>query len=397
MSKVKETAIAKIAPNDSHLRTIPEFAPKNGEVILHTVPPARQGDKPTQTIVKMSKGGLVRAMLSRVPLRFDRKELWVLQGEAQVTALGYNKCNQFAGVSWFTPENLSGPDGGLANNPYFHEDDKGRMIYVRVRRVGIGRSFTGNMTAIDLTVTYNVQLYFQQDVFAKWAYMKYPAWGEIINDDAITEEMRRDPKRRLLPSAGGVTLSLDLSHPEVRGLFKEFTNRVKFAERNATTICERNILKRFFAVAGVGTTGYVDVMSWPTADMSFGEVADALKKNRSGEINLGGETVTVVEESETIADKDEIDGILAGDAEDETAKGDADGQQAPDVIETGEATPEMLAALRSKIREMTVKLPEEVWSMAYEANDFNALRDVAECESFERLDGLHAALVRLVK
>ena len=386
---------APLAHGDAHLANIPRFDKlREGEIVFLSSPAVKRGALPIETLVKVTPEGIVKRFTTRLPLRYDRKEIWTLQGEAQITALGYNRCNQFAGVSFVTPENLAGPDGKPVNNPFFHYDDEdGSLIYIRVRRIGVGRNMVGNRIAIDLTLTYDVDHYFQQEIFAKIEKAKSGAeWFEIVSSEAIPDELRRDRHKRIVLCEGGISIILDLKSPIVVDLFQGHIKRVKFAERNANTICERNILKRFIAVAGLGQTGYVDIVSWPQTDLDFNKIAEAMKRSREGAINIEGKPVEIVREEETIRDKEEIDGILAGDNEDETGGSSEPPVDAPPLEE---ATEEMLSKARAEIRDHVRKLAEEVWSIAFEARGFNSLADVAECKAIWSLEDLLSDLRKL--
>lgn len=290
----------------------PENALPPGQAIV-AVFPGDDPEKPITALVKSTPKGVVKSTLVRVPLSKEKGEVYHLPTwdpvkretvkHPIITAAGYHKCNQFGGVSFATPESIIGEDGNPKGNPYFHREN-GEVIYVKVRRIGIGRNAVGNLVAMDLTVTYDLSMYFAQDVYSKWK-GKYDdaspkSWGELYAAGSVPQADEQDSRKKLVFCSGGVVLSLDLKHKEVINLISEHINRQKFSERNAITICERNILKKFFAAAILDNTLRVPVVSWQQTDHTMAEISRVAEASHEGRIDLGDEEVKIIQDAETV-------------------------------------------------------------------------------------------------
>lgn len=358
--------------------------------------PGDDPEHPVTALVKMTSRGAVKSTMTRVPLRLDKEEVYTMSRydrDSQewvkkpiITAAGYNRLNQFGGVSFATPESIIGEDGQKKGNPYFHRES-GEVIYVKVRRVGIGRNAVGNLVAIDLTVTYDLSMYFAQDVWAKWTGKKSNAstqnWAELYAGGNIPEEVAGNPKQKLILCPGGVTLALNLQHKEVINLIGEHINRQKFAERNAITICERNILKKFFAAAMLDSSLKVPVVSWQQTDLSMAEIVQVAESASEGQIDLQGESVEVVQEAETVSDPEEVSAALHGDADEEQAR-ELDGE----IDELMEREPaDDLSGIRSEIRACYNHLPKETAEEALQRHGFGALAELVASDDREKLQG----------
>ena len=314
-----------------------------GKSRLAVFPGATKDDEPQMALVKVTPGGLVRSMLTRVHLSRERNETyefgaydpvtrsWVKRNV--ITAGGYDAVNRFGGVAFLSPDTVADDDGNPRSNPWIDRQD-GSVKRVRVRRIGIGRNPAGNIVARDYTLTYDLELYFAQDVWARWSGKKKDtttqAWGALYDTANIPPTARQDAKKKIVRCPGGVSLALDLASKEVVNLFHEHLNRQKFAERNAITICERNILKKHFGVTTVGADGTVAVVAWMQPDREMAEFGKIAALAAKGKVELGnGEEMQVIQDAEVIETKEEIDAALAGDVEEEQQPADAIDDDAP--------------------------------------------------------------------
>ncbi len=298
-----------------------------------------------KSMVKRTPSGFVHSTMARVPLSVQRDEIYLMnrynpstreyETKNVITAAGYHKLNQFAGVSFISPDTLTNDDGTIVGNPYSHASgdatSKKEVQYVRVRRVGIGRNAQGNWVAIDLTVTYDLTLYFAQDMWAAWQGKKSSPssakWGSLYSTENVPHEVRTNPQLRIIDCPGGVSLAVDLNARPVVALFQEHINRQKFAERNAVTICERNILKKFFATSRVGTDMTVPVISWPQVDLDLQQIDNITRAVSRGSAVIDGEEV-IVESAVIEADQDEAEAALAGEYDEDQAS-DSDDDDLP--------------------------------------------------------------------
>jgi len=273
------------------------------------------------TLVKVGESGTVQSVVSRITLDPLKQEVYSRSFRIGnnthyanvITAAGFSRINEKAGVSFVAPDRLAGhKPGEMVANPYFHWSEDGQLEYVRVRRVGFGMNSIGTMTAIDLTVTYNVLLYFVTEVWAKWNPRYSPnaqTWARLYSSAAVPLDARDHPQVSIVDCPGNVSLALDLRTKEVRNLLMSHGERQNFADRNAITICERNILKKFFGFSVAGQDLAVEVVSWPQASDVGPEDMEKLARHGPGILGLenvqtGSEEVTY-DDASTLVDVDE--------------------------------------------------------------------------------------------
>jgi len=376
-------------------------------------PGSSPDDAPVTGLAKLSADGkTVRALQTRIRLRPGHKETFGMSVRnpetkqwatvQQITALGYDKLNQFVGISFYKPDHISTGEQGpnqLRPNPYMHRDGD-EIVYVQVRFIGIGRNAVGNLVCHDLTITYNLRTYFAQDLWSKWRGRrndKPKSWGQLFPTVAVPKT-ELDITHIAVPCPGGVTLVLDLTHPDVIDCFNEHIGRQKFAERNAQTICRRNILRTFLAVAMPNQSDMtVPVVGWiqPDQDLhAIGRIAAAAER---GNPLPGGEPVEVVRQAQEVDDKDDIDAALAG-QEDEDSRppfDPADVNEPAGVAPPPAAPPEPqadLQALRAKIRELSRQVGPDATEEALVEHGLSSWQTLSECEDPEVLAGVKTYL-----
>lgn len=281
-------------------------------------PPAVPGGEPVKAIVKTRRDGQVVSFRTNVPLSEDRGEVYYpFKNQPTITALGYDVLNKFKGVSFIVPETLKSDDGIERPNPYVLYGERGEIIRVTSRQIGIGQIATGSMVAQDVTVVYEVKVYLAQDAWSKWAGKKYgdnPApdpknWGRLEPWGAPMPTDQGKWHRIDMPN--GTTLWVDLTHADVRGLLGEDVNRQKFAQRNALTICRRNVLKRFVAAVKLDKSLTVPVVGWVQKDRDLQALRKMASEANTGSVSIDGEIIEVQREQATVvANHDEVDESL---------------------------------------------------------------------------------------
>lgn len=343
--------------------------------------------KDTAALVRKTPNGIVRNMLTNVQLRQSQghvyqANIWnqekkVAEKRWALTASGYFHLNQFAGVSFATPETLLAPDGRTTGNPHITRNEHGEITMVKVRRIGVGRNAVGNMIAVDLTVTLDLATYFAQDVWSQWARGdSTKPWGVLCDADTnhAVDGAPATGRYRKLRCPGGVVLALDLSHMAVIKLFGEHINRQKFAERYAITVCERNILKKFLAVTYAPESLIVPVVSWQTQDRSWREVLDVAEQVAK----TGNATELDAVERETVdATKDDLEQATVGDADEENRGADPSPFEAP-THDGGED--HELATLRKQTQDALNKVPVGVCKALLRASGIATINDVGELD-----------------
>lgn len=376
--------------------------------------------KPLQSIVKTTARGEVHSMLTRVPLSKDAGEVYDMKAgwdnakkqaivKRTITAMGYMKLNAFAGVTFITPETLMTDDGRVAPNPYMHRDKNGDTEYVRVRKIGIGRSATGNWMAVDYTLTFNLRTYFAIDLMSKWTGRKSDAvaeWGQLFaRGEAMTNVF---PRQKLYDLPNGVSLVVDLTHKDVIGLLNEQFSRHKFAERQAITICERNILKRFIPVTVLPPNGSVPVVSWPQMDRDYQTLQQMAADAQQGRVAIDDAIIDVTPVEQVIGDKEEdledINAAMEGeyDGEDARERGDQydddptpgmSPQQAP---QQTNAPSDSAMRLQAEVRDLIAQLGKDSDAVVEVLLTYKlgSVAAIAECDDAKMLGDIKLELVQ---
>lgn len=355
--------------------------------------------KGAASLVKMTSGGLVKAVVTNVRLDAD-EHVYKLKGKRRITAAGFNHANRFAGVTFFQPTTVQGEEGATHRNPHIEYDDAGAAKRVVIRCVGIGRNATGNWTAIDSTLIYDMEAVFAQDALSKWRSKGYgdrPAttkdWGTLYSRENVPEEVRKNALTKCLPIPGGYVLAVKLSG-EVLDIVSEHANRVRFASRNAETVVKRNILKKFLGIDAVGEDLTISVTSWPQADReSIQEIGDVVERAETGQFVVDGETVQVEHCADVVDDIEDEDAALAGEHDEEAARDEpeATDEGVAPVTPKPAADPEV-AKRRAKIRELYAKLPEDVAEDAIVSAGLEGMAEVARTGDASLLDAAIRAL-----
>lgn len=233
----------------------------------------------------------------------------------QITAAGYDYLNKYAGIRVYPPMTIPGPGGRMVSNPYVERDASGEVGLVVVGLIGEGRSATGNLRLASYTLHYDLRTYFVQDVMSKWLGRKKDAvsktWGKMWSAATMPDEVRRDPRKKLL-RIGEDVLALDLDDREVQGLLAAKADRQKYPERNAQTICRRNLLKQMLGEAVVGDDLHVEVTCWIAPD---GEAHEVL--TRSQDAIAESSAIRIVESIDS-PDSPALEGGIPGEDLDES-------------------------------------------------------------------------------
>lgn len=306
------------------------------------------GSKGQKAICKMTDDGR-QLLATRTVVRLDpaKKHVWELaqwtneDGQLtktvtrMITAAGYNYLNRYAGIVEVRPRTIPGPANTCVNNPYIERDATGMIEFILITLIGIGRSATGNLQAVEYSLQYDLRTYFTQDVMSKWLGKKRDpvskTWGKLWAAATIPDDVRLDPRKKLI-RMGDDILAIDLDDREVQGLLAEHRNRQRFAERNAQTICWRNILKKMLGEAVLTDDLSVEITCWVTPD---GQIQDATNNVHEA---LRGVSVSRVREVADRPDAPALEGHIVDDDADETTP------QLPADDEPGSISPPALPA-----------------------------------------------------
>jgi hypothetical protein len=179
----------------------------------------------------------------------------------------------------------------------------------------------------------------------------------------------------------------------------EGIQRNRFAERIATTIAERNVLKRFIPKTVVRSErATVPVVGWTSADRDFDQLRDILETANAGKVLIDGVEVDLDREEIEVSEPDDVDEATGGEIdggepdairEEPDAPGDAalDGEAEP-VDESAERLPE----LRKLARELMTGMGDD--DLAESLMDFgiSSPGEVARVEDVAKLEAIIKSL-----
>lgn len=379
------------------------------QTTLAVFPASKPGEQPVQAIVKVSPNGAIRNALTQVRLTKENGEVWSLRQydyatrqyveKKSITAAGYHKLNVFMGVTFYQPEKIVAEDGTFTSNPHFHRNASGEIIYVKVRCIGLGRNAIGNLVAQDLTLNYNLSTYFAQDIFSRWTGKKDEAtkdWGKLV-PAALAKPT---PDELPIPIAGGAVLLVKLSHRDVFLAIGEHLNRQKFAERNAITICQRNILKRFVGAQVLSDSGVVPVVGWVQPDRDFVEVGKKIAEANDGRIIVDDQPIEVERVQESVETKEDADEALGGEYDEESPPfidGEVEDDSAASAPVSAGVTAAETAQLISRCRDAAANLDPQLLDDCLVACDFSTWGAVNGCKDAAKLNALLAKLQAAAK
>lgn len=215
-------------------------------------------------LVKSDRRGKARIAIRNVRLTFGRKELYSFKRDANdesdpgyadpnVSAVGYDRLNEFAGILMDTPETqLDDNNRVIANPQMIREPGTGNLQAVRVMMRGIGVSQSGNVVTHRCSKYFSLTSYLGELLLAKWKGYKDgdqpKGWGTLRVRDKIDPKEMADGTKCAIAIPPNLALIVDLTHTAVHRILGEFVTLEKFALDRAQTMCRRNLLKRFFGV-----------------------------------------------------------------------------------------------------------------------------------------------------
>ncbi len=196
-----------------------------------------------ECFVRKSNGGFVQSVKTLVHLYESKKEIYSLGNKWCISADGYDKLNQAAGLTVLAPRTISMLQ---PSNPHFSFDDEHNLKSVLVRRIVVGPSPIGNLVAIERLLRFDVGMYFLEDLQVK---VKHRAGSGGYGTPSVKPDIFKDKTSVVMFPLGPAALWVDVSHPDIQEAFREHIKRCKYAERMATRMCERNAFASHPAIA----------------------------------------------------------------------------------------------------------------------------------------------------
>lgn len=344
----------------------PQTQPERTEVQLFKG--ENPGDPPLRSIVKYHKDGRVlRAMRTFVTLSEGKGHVYRLYDYSysgsgdhkrpHISVTGYDLLNKYAGLSIVPPRTILDDDGNTRPNPYLERDPKrpDDIKRVRVQMVGVGMDVTGSLVFHSVTLSYDLITYARQALWKKWRPKKGGVgkdWGILLPPGAKLPK-QAEGQWRAYDLEDGNRLWVNLTHPDVLDLLGERNNQAKFAERNAISICRRNVYKAFLAAVKLDESLTVAVDSWVRTDRDLHEMAQLAADSASGHVVVDGTPCPVVADvveptTEDVEVAMQHEDEAGGPLDEEQPDSDASVDPAPPKRQTDPA----VAALRARIVEL---------------------------------------------
>jgi len=270
-----------------------------------------------EVFLRKTASGGVKAVVGSVTLSEELSEIYEIKGygtipsKYPITALGYLKMNQVAGVSIVTPKSLRLEDGTVVVNPYIMRDKNNVIQGVWVRKVSIGRSPTGNISMVSSTLQYNPGQYLIADLIKK--VKDDTKAGRLCNIKSLTQDDFANGQFFSLYDDAGLWVNFD--NKEVFKAFETYSQNCLFAERKAQTIVERNCLKKHAAFSRMYVqpqglaprrSAKIKVVGW-TCDLSEDELQKLAEQvDKGDEITMDGQKIHYTEAIDIVEDEDVI-------------------------------------------------------------------------------------------
>lgn len=283
-------------------------------------------------IVRLTKSGEIHSILKRIKLSESEGQFYkmgVQDPESKwpnikyvtknvITARGYDLIRSMMGMHITFPDFVLNEEGKEVCNPYPHSEN-GMVSYVKVRAIGTCRGPSGNWQAQDLTFIYNFQAYLAEDLYNKWfgnnkkknkgkddfppedddKDYKAPPWGCLLNANVAPPVT---PDKIRFPVQANMVLECDLNSRHVHKIVKEHLAAQKFAERNAISMCVRNIVRKLTGLYFADENGFVDVVVWVQEDKDFQTINNMISRSKEGVVTIDGDQVQVMRDQEEVRD-----------------------------------------------------------------------------------------------
>lgn len=312
----------------------------NTAMMSETVFVKRNPDMTLQKVRKRSvlRQGLKEITTFKVNKRFknERNEWqdnWVTA--CDISAIGYRTLNQTAGLHVFNPPTVV-VDGRLEPNPCIIVNEKyGKPEVVLCRKVVVGPARdTGNLVASDVMVRLDLRGYLLETLNAKMARGDEKDMEGFAEVGFADDEPDAPGKWKFYSVDEDTGFWFNITHKKFRDCLREHQNRLKFAERIAQTVAERNAYKAHPAMPAsveLGADGLarVEMVGWVNASnlAQLARLKEAVEQNKLHEI---AEVRQVTVEKIDDADRHAADEELEAEKTTEDVDVEASGGEAPD-------------------------------------------------------------------
>jgi hypothetical protein len=173
-----------------------------------------------------------------------------INGEVDISALGYNLCNKLTGISLLEPHKIL-IDGAEKENPVIKRNSFNEIVEVYYKCLAVGYGPSGNIVITSSTISYRPDDYLTKDLMS--VISKDEMAGKLTRLSLLTEEEKNTGYCAKIESKN-IVIYANMEHPEIIKVFDSYVNNLTFAERTAQTICKRNALKQHPALSNILTS-----------------------------------------------------------------------------------------------------------------------------------------------
>ena len=203
--------------------------------------------------------GQILSYSAAVPL-IQGKHIHTIEKKETPAADAFYLANRVAGLAILEPPTVV-VDGVERPNPYIERDPASKTVTnVFIKRAVVGRGPTGKVSMVQVTTNFDLNTYFLQSLQKKMKNHTYAVRDAEAQHKKTPEPIalygQRGEKPATLASpffmaiGGDFGIWADSAAPEIQDALNDWTQKKKFADRLAATICERTAMRKHPAFGG---------------------------------------------------------------------------------------------------------------------------------------------------
>jgi hypothetical protein len=230
--------------------------------------PVKYEERAPQVLV--SKEGKWVCVKQQIDLYEKLGHIYKVKNNWKITADGYDLINRVTGVNIFKPDYLILPDGKQAGNPYTEKDAYQNINRITTRILGSGYTRTGNLAINDVTVTFDLDKYFRQEIVGLTRIANNPP-AKICKRSSLNEKELANGLWFVIEPVNEIIVYASLTESYTKKILANKVDREKFAERIAYRLAKRTCLAQHpsIGISGVEVSGpegqghaVVEVYGW---------------------------------------------------------------------------------------------------------------------------------------
>ncbi|GEM_PF-4786349 len=173
-----------------------------------------------------------------ITLKEELQQLVEIDGEVNISAIGYDYLNKVAEISLLAPDTQNFNDKEVSN-PYIIYSENGNIDRALYKCIAYGMGPMGNRVITSATVEFNPDVQLVKDL--TYVVCNDAEAGRITKEHLLTEEEKR--VGYTVPLKDDLIIYCNLSNADINQAFNIYSNNKAYAERIAQTLAKRNALK----------------------------------------------------------------------------------------------------------------------------------------------------------